>query len=404
MGNPPSWALRFGITAIGIALLLLLTIAWFVRYPDVQTARAYVTTQHPPIRIVSPVSGKIAQLFVQDQQMAEAGTQLAVLESPANWQDVLLLEATLQKPMEQWTDRALQLGPLQPLYSNLAQNWKDYRFFSNQHGTETRVQNVRQQIEQLQRINEGLLQQKTLQEREIGLAKRDMERQQQLQQEGIISKAELEKSTIQYLAQERQLEGLNANFANNDLQIKQLEGQIFGFQQTFDNSNNSKYLTLKEDANRLLSAIGEWKKTYLITAPIGGRISLSKVWSTYQPVTAGDEIAAIVPTDTTQQILVKAQLPLANSGKVQPGMKAQLRLDGYSSREYGVLKGHVASIALLPQQDYYNVEIALDNRLTTTFDKTLQMRQEMQGVVRIITEDRRILDRIFNRFRELLTS
>ena len=43
IGRPPSVFLRFGITAIAIVVVLLLTMAYFIKYPDVVTAKVLLT-------------------------------------------------------------------------------------------------------------------------------------------------------------------------------------------------------------------------------------------------------------------------------------------------------------------------------------------------------------------------
>ena len=80
---------------------------------------------------------------------------------------------------------------------------------------------------------------------------------------------------------------------------------------------------------RLKSAIEEWKQQFLIIAPISGKVSLSKVWSRQQTVNAGEEVAAVVPTDGASKTIVKAVLPIANSGKVKTGLKSNIRIDAF---------------------------------------------------------------------------
>jgi hypothetical protein len=48
------------------------------------------------------------------------------------------------------------------------------------------------------------------------------------------------------------------------------------------------------------------------------------------------------------------------------------------------------------------LDIALPNALTTSYGKTLTFHQEMQGSANIITEDRRVVERVLDRFRDLM--
>ena len=58
----------------------------------------------------------------------------------------------------------------------------------------------------------------------------------------------------------------------------------------------------------------------------------------------------------------------------------------------------------MPQDDRYLVNVDLPDGLTTTFDKTLEFKQEMDGTARIITRDLRLIQRFFHEFRYLFGS
>jgi hypothetical protein len=87
---------------------------------------------------------------------------------------------------------------------------------------------------------------------------------------------------------------------------------------------------------------------------------------------------------------------------------ALIRLDGYPAPQYGALETSVARIALLPQSGsptsagMYTIDLHLPDTLCTTYGKIIPFRQEMSGQVRIITENRRVIARLFDRLRDLL--
>ena len=62
IGNPPGWTLRWGMTVLFFCMVLLLTISWFVSYPDIVEAPAVLTTENPPIRLMAGASAKIISL------------------------------------------------------------------------------------------------------------------------------------------------------------------------------------------------------------------------------------------------------------------------------------------------------------------------------------------------------
>ena len=110
---------------------------------------------------------------------------------------------------------------------------------------------------------------------------------------------------------------------------------------------------------------------------------------------------SIVPLEK-QEMIAKLTLPVHNSGKLKAGQTVNIKLNNYLYQEYGMLKGVVKTISVMPQHDSYSVEVSLPNQLLTTYQKKLDYKEEMQGTADIITEELSILDRVFYQFRELV--
>jgi HlyD family secretion protein len=204
------------------------------------------------------------------------------------------------------------------------------------------------------------------------------------------------------LQQKRQLAGIESQLINNAMQSQQLQGQITDLAQGKNDGQNAKQLTLQEDVRRLKAAIEDWKQHYLVIAPIAGQITWSKIWKAHQTVAMNDELCALVPDATTQNIVGKATAPVAQSGKIQVGTPVFIRLDQYPAITFGQLEGKIKNIALVPQKEDYFMEIALSNALKTTYHQVLPFKAEMSGTAQLITEDRRIIDRLFDRIHDLL--
>jgi multidrug resistance efflux pump len=419
IGRPPSLFLRFGITAIASVVLLLLTMSYFIKYPDVVVAKVVLTTENPPIRLLSKTGGRVAEILVKNNQTISKGDILCVMENTANWQDVLKLETQLS-PLPQRGEFELAklpplggggtLGSLQNSYSTFTQNLKDYHYFLEKNGVLQKIQYINQQIESLKALNTNLLKQKDIQRQEFGLAEKELSRQKQLNTEGVISDTDFEKNNAQYLQQKRQIEANEAAFINNEMQIGQLQSQINDLSQSKNDNQNTKGLTIQEDIRRLKATIEEWKQTFLIIAPISGKVTFAKIWSNQQSITAGEEVLTIVPSlpqspqdgEVANAVICKAILPIAQSGKVKTGLIANIRLDAFPYQQYGILRGSVKNISLVPQKEDYQLDIAIPNALVTSYEKTLPFRQELQGSANIITEDRRVVERFLDKFRDLM--
>ena len=202
------------------------------------------------------------------------------------------------------------------------------------------------------------------------------------------------------MVQHRTIAANEAAFINNNISVVGYQNQINDLLQGKNDNTNAKQLTLNEDARRLKSGIEEWKQTNLIIAPVAGKVNFSKIWSAQQTIASGEEVLAVVPSDTSQ-LICKAVLPMVQSGKVKVGLLARISIDAYPYQQFGVLKSRVENISLVPQKEDYLLDIALLNGLTSTYKKLFPLRQEMSGTANIITEDRSVLGRIFDKFKDL---
>jgi multidrug resistance efflux pump len=414
IGRPPSVFQRFGITAVALLMVVLALLSYFIKYPDVVTAKVVLTTENPPIRVLAKMGGRVAELLIKNNQAVERGKVLCVMENTGNWRDVLKLEAQLHNNPNNLAMQPYNLGALQNSYSTFTQNLKDYQYFLERNGVLVKIQHLTQQIESLRALNANLMKQKEIQAKEFELNEKELKRQNQLHTEGVISDAEFEKTNTQYYQQKRQIEANEAGLINNNMQIQQHEAQISDLTQGKSDNLNTKNTTLQEDIRRLKAAIEEWKQTYLVIAPIAGTTTFAKIWSPQQSIGTGEEVLTIVPTppqylaqnEVKNKKIIKAVLPLANSAKVKIGLNSNIKFEAYPYQEYGVIQGIVENISLVPQAskdgDYYLLEMSVNDSLSTTYGKKLTMKQEMQGSANIITEDRRVVERLFDKWRDLM--
>jgi multidrug resistance efflux pump len=401
LGNPPSWMLHYGISVVAFGVMILFALAYFVQYPDVVETKVVLTTANPPIRIKAKTSAKVSELLVKDQTTIREGQVLAVLESTTNYQDVLLLENAIKAfsssdTKELILPERLNLGSLQTAFSTFVKHLKDYQYFNQNKGVPTKTSHFEGQIKELQTLNSNLNRQKTIFENEVILSARNLTRQKELYSQGIIALSELEKSVAAHLSQKRQLEGTEANRINNEMQIRQLKSQISDLHLTQKDSENSKTLALDQDLEQLKSSVAAWKESYLITAPIAGQVSMSKIWSNQQAIGVGEEILSVVPTTQQQnKVFGKATLPIGTATKIKTGMRSIVRLDGLPYLTFGTIEGQLTNISLVPEKEDYLLEVTFSTQpLVSSYNNTVPFRQEMSGQLRIITEQKNVLERL----------
>jgi HlyD family secretion protein len=408
----PSWVVRWGITVIFAAIAILITASFVIKYPDIITARVVVTTPIPPVKVVAQSSGKILQLLVKDNQTVKVGTVLAVIENPASTEDVTALRIQLNRfqgvltQPELASDIQLEkytaLGEIQSDYSNFVQNFLEYQFAIRTNFAASKAASLHQQSLYYKDLDGKFAQQKELLVRDVELTRRKYENDKGLKSSGYLSESELATSESAYLQKKYALQSVETNALNNSIRLAETQKSILELRQQFSEKLYQLTVLMQESYKKLVSRLDMWEQKYIMKAPIDGSVSFFKVWSNNQFVTSGEEVLAVVPPSAV--LSGKAYLPRDGSGKVKPGQMVKLKFDSYPYYQFGAVDGKVESVAQVSKDNEYLTEISLPNGLRTNYNKTLDFKQEMQASGEIITEDLRLIDRVFYRFRYLITS
>jgi HlyD family secretion protein len=110
----------------------------------------------------------------------------------------------------------------------------------------------------------------------------------------------------------------------------------------------------------------------------------------------------IIPAEQGE-IIGKIDLPMEGAGKVKIDQVVNIQFANYPHLEYGMVRGIIRSISLVPDNRQYTVEVELPDGLVTYYDFEIPFTQEMLGRAEIITEDRRLLERITSPIRSVIT-
>jgi len=162
------------------------------------------------------------------------------------------------------------------------------------------------------------------------------------------------------------------------------------------------FAVLNESFLNLQAQIKIWENTYLLRSPFDGFVTFTRYWNENQVVTKDDPVLNVVPHETGSY-LGRINLKMQRSGKVKPGQKVNIKLSSYPYLEYGMVRGIIKTKSLVPSGDTYVIEIDLPDGLTTLYGTKLEFTQNMSGTAEIITEDLRLLQKLINPFRYLIS-
>ncbi|WP_202702129.1 HlyD family secretion protein [Flavobacterium sp. UGB4466] len=405
----PHWMIRWGTVLIFVIIVMLFFVSWFIKYPDVVTTQIVITTNIPPEKIVSKSSGRIEAILVKDKSIVSKNSTLAVIENTANYKDVFLLkkivdEYNINDPKKAFPFELLKNTQLGEIESAFAVFQKDYQAEQlNKNLQPFEVENRAQVSEKIQIKDrlEILQQQKVINESELQLQKNEMARFETLFNKGIISAQEMEAKKLGYLQAQKNYKTLLSS-------ISQLKSALITNTKL---SQNSQISGTKEEVTlgrnmaqsfyQLKKVIKDWELAYALKSSVSGVVTFLQIWTENQTINIGDNVFSIIP-DSKNGFVGKVKAPALNSGKIKVGQMVNIRLANFPDREFGVLRGKIQNISLVPDKDgNLLLDVALPNGLETSYKKQIVFQQEMKGSAEIVTEDLRLIERILYQFKSL---
>lgn len=409
LGSIPHWTIRSGSGYLLVLILAVVTISWFIRYPDIIKAPVTLTTQVPPAHIVSQSSGYLT-LWVKDKEQVKQGQYLGYLSNSVDVEATLSLAKKIDSFKTKFYQDAsfiihykpadrLKLGELQDVYNAFISSIRNYQFIDIQQGYRKRAMSVNREIGNYNELTAQQKEQNAIMQHELDLARQLFERDSLLYIQKVISQAEYEQKQRDYLSVLRSYKTNMSSITNTSIYKTQLAGKVNEFLLTDQQQRADALVAIEAAMLELDSRMKAWEQRYMLKSPVDGTVALFAYWTNNQHIKQSEEILTVVPGD--QGYFGNAQAMVKGSGKIKPGQKVNIKLDNFPFEEYGILPGTVRSISLLPRENNYNIIIALSNGLTSSYGRTMEFKQEMTGHAEIITEDRRLLERLFNNVKKL---
>lgn len=410
LGRVPSWITRNGVIMVYTVFIVLITGSWVFKYPDFIVAPIVVTSENPPAKLLARVDGKITDIYVVDKKKVEAGQLLARLESPLNYDDLCDLKlhlnrlgqflVTFDASKKTIFKTNYALGEIQTQYTDFLKKYNDYLAFTERNYYPRKVQSLVDQVKMSRIYYDRQLEQKRIMEEATGVSRNKFKRDSLLYQKGVLSLEEYERSKGDFLTHQSELQGETTTLAETQLKINEADQAVLDKVNQAEQEKKTMQLALTEANNNLMGAIDVWELNYLVKSPIEGEVTFSKFWSKNQNVAKGEIVFTVIPEHETK-LLGKVQLKRIGSGKVKAGQRVNIKFDNYPYMEYGIVEGRVNRISKVPTNDNYALEVDLPKGLVSSYGINFEFNNEIQGTAEIVTEDLRLLQRIFNPIKSL---
>lgn len=231
--------------------------------------------------------------------------------------------------------------------------------------------------------------QKNLTQQENELAKKTFEMNDILYKEKVISAEEYRQAQAALMNKQKAEPQMDATILSQQNQVRdkqkeidQLNHDIFQQQKIFEQALH----TLK-------SNVDEWLRQYTIPAPVDGQVVFVLPLQQNQYIDQGKLLGYVNPPDS--KYYAEVRLAQNNFGKVDTGMKVQLRFDAYPYQETGFVPGTLNYISKVAIDSGFLGTVRLDKGLITNQDKKLQYKPGLKAQALVITKDMRLLERLY---------
>ena len=409
MTTPPKWPIRWGVFIVFLVFLVLLAVSYFIKYPDMVHTPFTLSSSDPSVKIIPRTSGRI-RLLVKDKDSVKKGQFLGYIVNTADFGAIQYYQesrdsirsAIINKKIGNLPDyQFVNLGELQDQYISLLNGISEYKSYVKRNDLTRAIVFLNNQSKVLDTINNRIKNEYSLNELRRSLGADKLSRDSFLFREKILSKQEYENSKAEYIPLQLNAESIDQSLKTNQSRIIDIQSKKVDL-----TLQDLKYLENLESKilgafNDLEKAYLMWKEKYLFESPIDGYVTLFEIRDDNQYATADKELMNISSPDKPV-LLGYSTLPVESSGKVRIGQKVIIDLSNYPSPEYGFLDGVVKSVSTLPKEGSYYVEIELPRGLTTDLHKILDYKERMVGTAGIVTEDMRLIERLFYNFRKLI--
>lgn len=405
----PHWIVRKGNTIFCLVLLFLLMLAFLIKYPDVVNAPAKLTAVNPPMAINAKKGGKLSKLFVGNQQQVSKGFHLGYIESGVEYAEAMKLRQWIDitiKEVQAGKYNALLANPL-PVLINLGPLQVAYQEFENQlqytkqtlaNGYYNKKANALQKdLQYLSVLKNNAYRQQDLITADKQLQQKEYEVYELLAKDKVIAPMELNQYKSKLIAKEQNLKQVDVVLTNTDISSHGKQKEILDLRKQVADQQQSFYSSLLN----LKSMIEEWVEQYVLIASESGKIVFSSSLLENQLVNTGQNLFYISPPQSSFYVEITASQN--GLGKIKPGQKVMLKVNSFPSQEFGSITGTVNYIADIPNnKDSFLIKASLPEGMQTNYGKTILFKTGLTAQAEIITDNRKLIDRLAGQLHNII--
>jgi len=387
----PQPVLTKSIVSIVFAVLILGAILLLLPIQDTIKGEVVIYGSGQPINIQARQSGIMHQL-VYDDDIVTKGDLIATIDVDVKQQELDALHNFIKGSLTQidWKTYESLSDDIQDLVTY------DFRELHNELYT---LNDIIQQLATLENTSNPKDLMATL-DRSILAKNQQVQQYRQLNdnQSNIISflHDQFKQDSIlyieggiserEYLLRQQSIMERKSILIKNDVESQVAKNEIIKVE-TEKQQINQNYRSRTEELKlKIIDQVGiirrayqQYLDSYIIKAPIDGKVALLPRLKDKSHVNAGSVILYITPRNLAARPTSELYVSVRNAGKIEPGMKVRIGLSEFDQKEYGIYYTEVISISDILQDGLYKVDLKLDLPLMTSYDLAIPSRHSYNG-------------------------
>jgi hemolysin D len=387
---------------------IVLPWAMFSQVDQTGVARGRLEPKGKTFKLDAPVAGKVIAIEVKEGSTVKAGQPLLNLESD-------LVRTELQQAESKLEGQLNRVAQLEKVKNQLSIATRTQLLLSQAQTSEQLAQTS--QVETRLSANQRAY--RLAQERfnqDLG----EVERYRRLSQEGIVPEVKLVE--IERVASEsrRQLEQAQADIQQTQSELRKQESSSDRVTRTGELAvveSKRQAEELQTQASDLRSEISQTQKAIaslrwqlqqrIIRAPVAGTIFQLPIQKAGAVVQPGQNLVQIAPSNVP--MVIKAEMPISESGFLRVGMTVQLKFDAYPFQDYGVVPGKVSWVSPdskttqvgQSQIEIFELEVIPERTYIQAQNRRIELTPGQTATAEVVVRQRRVIDLILDPFKQL---
>ena len=401
---PTGWT-KLVVAIIMVIVVTMVTLGCVIKYPDTVTGQISITGEIAPVRLISSASGRL-QLLIDNNTEVREGTCIGYIETGAEYKDILSLDSLCRVMPEIGTKidfpDKLELGSLSVYYNDFVLSYIKYDQLRETKVYDNMRKTLRNQQLSNKQVSKNLKKEIDLNNEVLTNLHKQYASDSILHKSGAISDEELSQQYNSLLSSKQSDIELRSTELVKQSEMKSIDIELAKVDVTVMEELTSSFNTMLAKYNILVNQIRQWKEQYLFISPIDGRLQYQGFWRNNTFIGASSEVFSISPVKN--RMIGELLIPAGGAGKVKVGQDVNVKLADYPYNEYGYVRGKVETLSTLTHNiespegtaKAYLATVSFPQGLKSNYGKRLQLNFESVGVGEIITEKRRLIQRLFD--------